>query len=99
MNFMTMNEVAKSLSVSRITVYRLIKSGQLQALKVNKAVRIPENSFQDYIRYNLKNASNIPANSDKTKELMSLAGKWSGPKEEYEAILKAIEESQANTEF
>ena len=49
MNFMTMNEVAKSLSVSRITVYRLIKSGQLQALKVNRAVRIPETSVLDFI--------------------------------------------------
>lgn len=54
MKFMTMNEVAESLSVSRMTIYRLIKSGQLKALKVNKSVRIPESSFTGYIECNLK---------------------------------------------
>jgi len=99
MNFMTINEVAKSLSVSRITIYRLIKSGQLQTLKVNKVVRIPEKSLQYYVRYNLKKTNNIPDKGDKTQELMSLAGKWSGPREEYETILKAIEKSHVDTEF
>jgi len=54
MKFMTMNEVAESLSVSRMTVHRLIKSGQLKALKVNKSVRIPESSFSGYVEQNLK---------------------------------------------
>ena len=54
MKFMTMNEVAESLSVSRMTVHKLIKSGQLKALKVNKSVRIPESSFSGYVEQNLK---------------------------------------------
>ncbi len=58
MKFMTMNEVAESLSVSRMTVHRLIKSGQLKALKVNKSVRISESSFSDYVERNLKGDGN-----------------------------------------
>jgi hypothetical protein len=31
--------------------------------------------------------------------LLKFVGTWKGPKEEYEAILKFIEESQKDTEF
>jgi len=54
MKFMTMNEVANTLSVSRITVHRLINRGEIKSLKVGRAVRIPEESLKDYVDRNLK---------------------------------------------
>jgi excisionase family DNA binding protein len=44
--------VAEKLNVSRSTVYRLIESGQLHAVRVGVskgAVRIPENSLNSYL--------------------------------------------------
>ena len=39
--FLTINETAEILRVSRSTVNRLLASGQLQAAKIRRAVRIP----------------------------------------------------------
>ena len=54
MKFMTMDEVAETLSVSRITIHRLINKGEIQSLKVGRAVRIPEESLKEYVDRNLK---------------------------------------------
>jgi excisionase family DNA binding protein len=45
MKFMTMNEVADTLSVSRITIHRLVSKGEIKSLKIGRAVRIPEESL------------------------------------------------------
>jgi excisionase family DNA binding protein len=42
MKFMTMNEVADTLSVSRITIHRLVSKGEIKSLKIGRAVRIPD---------------------------------------------------------
>ena len=39
---LTVNEVADLLRVSRMTVYRLIKEGQLKALRVGRSYRLRE---------------------------------------------------------
>lgn len=46
----TAKEVAKKLRVSHATVIRLIETGQLQALRVGNQFRIPQSSFDEYIR-------------------------------------------------
>ncbi|WP_026460605.1 helix-turn-helix domain-containing protein [Schaalia suimastitidis] len=40
--FMTVSEVADMMRVSRMTVYRLIHSGELPAIRVGKSFRVPE---------------------------------------------------------
>jgi len=47
--FMTPQEVADHLRVSSMTVYRLIKSGELRAVRVGKAYRILEDDVDAYL--------------------------------------------------
>lgn len=46
--FATVSEVATRLRVSNMTVYRLVKSGQLPAVRVGRGYRIRE---ADLLRY------------------------------------------------
>lgn len=47
---LTVAEVAGELRVSNMTVYRLIKSGQLAALRVGKNYRIRRGDLDAYLR-------------------------------------------------
>ncbi len=47
--FLTPHEVAETLRVSDMTVYRLIKSGELRALRVGRSYRISEDDFDAYV--------------------------------------------------
>lgn len=47
--FVTVAEVAKRLRVSNMTVYRLVKSGQLPAVRVGRGYRIPEADLERYL--------------------------------------------------
>ncbi len=47
--FLTPREVAEALRVSDMTVYRLIKSGELRALRIGKSFRISEEDFDAYL--------------------------------------------------
>jgi excisionase family DNA binding protein len=46
---LTVSEVADMMRVSNMTVYRLIKSGQLAALRVGKNYRIRESEVDRYL--------------------------------------------------
>lgn len=46
---LTVNEVAKILRVSNMTVYRLVKSKQLPAIRVGKNYRIKESEVEKYL--------------------------------------------------
>jgi len=47
--FMTVAEVARVLRVSNMTVYRLISSGQLAAVRVGKSYRLREEDVDRYL--------------------------------------------------
>ena len=47
--FLTVAEVAARLRVSNMTVYRLIKGGELGALRVGKSYRIREDDIDRYL--------------------------------------------------
>jgi excisionase family DNA binding protein len=47
--FATVAEVARQLRVSNMTVYRLVKSGQLAAVRVGRGYRIREQDLQRYL--------------------------------------------------
>lgn len=47
--FLTVAEVASMLRVSTMTVYRLIKAGQLPAARVGKSYRVKEEDVDRYL--------------------------------------------------
>jgi len=46
---LTVNEVGDLLRVSRMTVYRLIKSGEMPALRVGRNYRLREEDVHTYL--------------------------------------------------
>jgi len=48
--FLTVAEVAQVMRVSKMTVYRLVHSGELPAVRVGRSFRVPEQAVQDYLR-------------------------------------------------
>jgi excisionase family DNA binding protein len=46
---LTVGEVASTMRVSNMTVYRLIRSGQLSAIRVGKNYRIYESALATYL--------------------------------------------------
>jgi len=47
--FLTVTEVARRLRVSNMTVYRLVNSGQLPAVRVGRGYRIREDDVHRYL--------------------------------------------------
>jgi excisionase family DNA binding protein len=47
--FLTPAEVAEQLRVSAMTVYRLIKSGELRAARIGKSYRVLESDVDAYL--------------------------------------------------
>ncbi len=48
--FLTVAEVAAIMRVSKMTVYRLVHSGDLPAVRVGRSYRVPEKAVHDYLR-------------------------------------------------
>ncbi|MFJ7046822.1 helix-turn-helix domain-containing protein [Streptomyces sp. NPDC101112] len=48
--FLTVTEVASVMRVSKMTVYRLVHSGHLPAIRVGRAFRVPEQAVHEYLR-------------------------------------------------
>jgi excisionase family DNA binding protein len=49
--FLTVAKVALIMRVSKIVVYRLVHSGELEAIRVRRSFRIPEAAVNQYLRY------------------------------------------------
>jgi excisionase family DNA binding protein len=50
LKFLTVAEVAALMRVSKMTVYRLVNTGTLPAVRVGRSVRVPEQAVNDYLR-------------------------------------------------
>jgi excisionase family DNA binding protein len=48
--FLTVAEVAALMRVSKMTVYRLVHSGGLPAVRVGRSFRVPEQAVHEYLR-------------------------------------------------
>jgi excisionase family DNA binding protein len=48
--FLTVADVAALMRVSKMTVYRLVHSGELTAVRVGRSFRVPEKAVHDYLR-------------------------------------------------
>lgn len=54
--FLTVAEVAAMMRVSKMTVYRLLHSGELPAVRVGRSFRVVESDVNDYLRNSFFNA-------------------------------------------
>ncbi len=48
--FLTPEEIAEEIKVSRMTIYRLIHSGELPAVRVGRSLRVSEAVWRAYLR-------------------------------------------------
>ena len=48
--FVTVAEVASLMRVSKMTVYRLVHSGELPAIRVGRSFRVPESAVNNYLQ-------------------------------------------------
>lgn len=48
--FLTVAEVAAIMRVSKMTVYRLVHSGELPAVRVGRSFRVTEDDVDDYLK-------------------------------------------------
>lgn len=48
-DFYLVEELAKRLRVSNMTIYRYIKAGKVQAYKIGKEFRIDKNEFNKFL--------------------------------------------------
>jgi excisionase family DNA binding protein len=49
--FLTVAEVATMMRVSKMTVYRLVHSGEMPAVRVGRSFRVPESAVDEYLRH------------------------------------------------
>ncbi|MGO1581985.1 MAG: helix-turn-helix domain-containing protein [Actinomycetaceae bacterium] len=52
--FLTVAEVAESLRVSKMTVYRMVHSGELPAVRVGRSFRVPNAAVDQLISEGLQ---------------------------------------------
>ncbi|OYN97636.1 helix-turn-helix domain-containing protein [Enemella evansiae] len=48
--FLTVAEVAAIMRVSKMSVYRLIHGGDLEAVRFGRSFRVPEKAVNDYLK-------------------------------------------------
>ncbi|MEZ5169790.1 MAG: helix-turn-helix domain-containing protein [Acidimicrobiia bacterium] len=58
---LTVREVADVMRVSPMTVYRLIKSGDLEAIRVGRHFRISEDQVQGYLDHQTVRGGSWPS--------------------------------------
>src|SRR4029077_9369370 len=56
-SFLTVAELASIMRVSKMTVYRLVHSGELEAIRVGRSFRVPEQAVNRYLRESFAAAS------------------------------------------
>ena len=54
--FHTVAEVAATMRVSKMTVYRLVHNGDLPAVRVGRSFRVTEDDVNEYLRKSFYNA-------------------------------------------
>jgi len=48
--FLTVAEVADVMRVSKMTVYRLVHSGDMPAVRFGRSYRVPESAVEQYLK-------------------------------------------------
>lgn len=47
--YLSVTDVANHINISKMTIYRLIESGEIPALRVGRSVRILEQDLEEYV--------------------------------------------------
>lgn len=55
--FLTVAEVATMMRVSKMTVYRLVHSGEMPAVRVGRSFRVPEAAVEQYLQHSFTDSS------------------------------------------
>lgn len=50
MPLLTLSDIAKYLGVSLMTVYRLVKAGELKIIKIGRVIRVSSEQFDEFIK-------------------------------------------------
>jgi excisionase family DNA binding protein len=48
--FLTVKEIAGVLRCSKMTVYRLVQSGEMESVRVGRSFRVPEQAVNAYLK-------------------------------------------------
>jgi excisionase family DNA binding protein len=46
---LTVSEVAAALRVSKMTIYRMVRSGQLSSVRVGRSYRVPDQAVRELL--------------------------------------------------
>lgn len=49
LRYYTVAEVAETMRLSKMTVYRLVHNGELPAVRVGRSYRVPEDALEAYL--------------------------------------------------
>ena len=49
LRYLTVAEVAETMRVSKMTVYRLTRSGELPAVRVGRSYRVPQDALESFL--------------------------------------------------
>lgn len=55
--FLTVAEVAEMMRVSKMTVYRLVHSGELPAIRFGRSFRVPESAVADALNNHIADSA------------------------------------------
>ena len=65
--YLTVEEVAAVMRVSKMTVYRLLHSGELPGVRVGRSFRVPQDALDAYLR----SSSTVPMPEDRGEGRLS----------------------------
>ena len=65
--YLTVEEVAGVMRVSKMTVYRLLHSGELPGVRVGRSFRVPQDALEAYLR----SSSTVPLPEEREGRLSS----------------------------
>ena len=65
--FVTVAEVADQLRVSNMTVYRLVQSGDLPAVRIGRSYRIREEDVDKYLEARYTQAGSAPSEPERRR--------------------------------
>ena len=91
--YYTAKEIANTLAVTPMTIYRMAERGELKTIKVGKSIRFDADDVENF----LKGASTEKNTKSTGKTLLEFAGKWSG--DDAGKIIRTIQYSRSEAEF
>ena len=65
--YLTVEEVAEVMRVSKMTVYRLLHSGELPGVRVGRSFRVPQDALDAYLR----SSSTVPPREERGEGRLS----------------------------